>query len=50
MFYKITLLRKETVCPDFAEATEDSQDSLYCRGLSSQMGVLGERTQGCLAP
>lgn len=31
MFYKIMLLRKETVHPDFAEATEDSRMAFHCR-------------------
>ena len=36
MFYKIALLRKKTVRPDFAEATEDSGMAFYCRGTQGR--------------
>lgn len=32
LFYKIALLREETVCPDFAEATEDSRKTSSAGG------------------
>lgn len=49
LFYKIMLLRKQTVCPDFAEGTEDFRTAFYCSELSSQITVQGKTVQGCQA-